>query len=380
MLIRAGHPPGPMFVVRSGTLRVFDIDPGGQEREIARVGPGDIVGELATLLGRPRNASVRALSESVLETITPEQMRLLAEKSDRFADILLRVAVERTALPLDAVLEQARANHFPLRPPRTEPAEDPPAEQGIQGVLPAPPHDPARVFARQTACPACDAGFHTLVIRNSQDVPSSIETDFHRVYRESPSPYDYAVRVCPRCLYAATSAEWGTVDEQHPAGIRAAAAQVVAALWDGTRPDFQQDRTRALRRASLHLAVASYRVRGAMPLRFASLHHNLAWCDREEGNPDGERAWLRLARQDFQDGFDLIPKNDDKEQLRVLYLCGELALRLDEFEPASLWFLEVLRHPRVKLFPVWEQRARDRRRVAHRAALANGIDLGALSG
>jgi len=52
---------GDLFVVLDGTASVSRKDDGGSESEIARLGAGEVVGELALLDGSPRSATVRAL-------------------------------------------------------------------------------------------------------------------------------------------------------------------------------------------------------------------------------------------------------------------------------------------------------------------------------
>ena len=72
ILFRQGDSPGPVYVVCSGTVRVYRRDltsfGGSMAVELARLGVGDVIGELAPILNQPRMASVQALeSTQVLE-------------------------------------------------------------------------------------------------------------------------------------------------------------------------------------------------------------------------------------------------------------------------------------------------------------------------
>jgi len=55
---------GPrMMVLLEGQVEVLRRDGSGVQRPIARLGPGDVLGEMSLLLDLPRTATVRALSE-----------------------------------------------------------------------------------------------------------------------------------------------------------------------------------------------------------------------------------------------------------------------------------------------------------------------------
>lgn len=61
VLVREGDPTDHVQVVRSGWVRVSTTLEDGSEILYALRGPGDVVGELAALLGWPRSASVRTI-------------------------------------------------------------------------------------------------------------------------------------------------------------------------------------------------------------------------------------------------------------------------------------------------------------------------------
>ncbi|TME33319.1 MAG: cyclic nucleotide-binding domain-containing protein [Chloroflexi bacterium] len=61
LLLREGDPGDSMYVVVSGELDVTKLS-GGNEVQLARVGAGTIQGEMSAIEGRPRSASVRAIT------------------------------------------------------------------------------------------------------------------------------------------------------------------------------------------------------------------------------------------------------------------------------------------------------------------------------
>jgi CRP-like cAMP-binding protein len=70
VLFLAGDPGDGCYRVEQGLLKVSMIAPTGAERILAIVGPGGIVGELSTIDGLPRSASVTAVRASALSFIS----------------------------------------------------------------------------------------------------------------------------------------------------------------------------------------------------------------------------------------------------------------------------------------------------------------------
>lgn len=61
-LFKQGDPMGQVFGVVAGQFSVL-LESANGEMEVARQGPGDMVGEMAVISGEPRSASIRALTE-----------------------------------------------------------------------------------------------------------------------------------------------------------------------------------------------------------------------------------------------------------------------------------------------------------------------------
>ncbi len=117
------------------------------------------------------------------------------------------------------------------------------------------------------------------------------------------------------------------------------------------------DRTRALRRKALELALHLYSARQAPAQRLGSLQQQLAWCMREDGDDEVERGWLSLALESYKVALELVSDNSLSEELRLTYLCGEISLRLDAPDEAQAWFWHVVRHPDSRKYPAWQRMA-----------------------
>ena len=81
VLFVAGDPGDGCYRVEHGLLKVSMIAASGAERILAIVGPGAIVGELSTIDGLPRSASVAAVRESELSFISRAAFAAFADEN-----------------------------------------------------------------------------------------------------------------------------------------------------------------------------------------------------------------------------------------------------------------------------------------------------------
>ena len=80
VVIRQGEPADRFYVIESGTVMVTQTDATGAPRELRRMGPDEVFGELGLLSGAPRSATVTAATEGLL----------LALDADAFLDLVGR--------------------------------------------------------------------------------------------------------------------------------------------------------------------------------------------------------------------------------------------------------------------------------------------------
>jgi CRP/FNR family cyclic AMP-dependent transcriptional regulator len=106
---------GPrMMVILDGQVEVLRRDDGGVQRAIARLGPGDVLGEMSLLLDLPRTATVRALSELKVFAMDRQAFLEMVALSDpsvlKLGLELSRVLAKRLTVLNDKVLELLREN------------------------------------------------------------------------------------------------------------------------------------------------------------------------------------------------------------------------------------------------------------------------------
>jgi HlyB family type I secretion system ABC transporter len=92
LVAREGDPPGPLYLVEEGYLRVFQQH-NGRPRFLLRLGPGDFFGEMSLFKGVPRAANVEAVSPCRLLALSEETYRRLLSDVPGFkAQIEERIA------------------------------------------------------------------------------------------------------------------------------------------------------------------------------------------------------------------------------------------------------------------------------------------------
>ena len=90
-LVREGRFAYEMFVVEEGTAKVLRGD-----EHIADLGPGDVIGEMATMTDGQRNATVIATSPMTLIVMTSREFRQVAKDLPVVGERIRSIIEERT--------------------------------------------------------------------------------------------------------------------------------------------------------------------------------------------------------------------------------------------------------------------------------------------
>jgi CRP-like cAMP-binding protein len=112
VLFLAGDPGDGCYRLDQGLLKVSMIAASGAERILAIVGPGGIVGELSTIDGLTRSASVAALRESELTFVSRNAFTAFAEQHPEVYRYLVALLAARLR-GADSVL--AAGSFLPLK-------------------------------------------------------------------------------------------------------------------------------------------------------------------------------------------------------------------------------------------------------------------------
>jgi CRP-like cAMP-binding protein len=93
VVFREGDPPDRVLALRSGRVKVSLTTPGGREIVLAVKGPGDLLGELGALDGRPRSATATATEAAEAVALAPSAFNDFLDRHPRLASRLLRELV-----------------------------------------------------------------------------------------------------------------------------------------------------------------------------------------------------------------------------------------------------------------------------------------------
>src|SRR4051794_7451351 len=112
VLFLAGDPADGCYRVERGLLKVSMIAPTGAERILSIVGPGGLVGELSTIDGLPRSASVTAVRDSQLSFISRTAFQAFAKQHAEVYQHLVSLLAARLRGTDDVV---AAGSFLPLK-------------------------------------------------------------------------------------------------------------------------------------------------------------------------------------------------------------------------------------------------------------------------
>lgn len=93
-IIRQGDPGDKFYLVHSGSAEVEVFD-GRKKRVVASIEAGGFFGETALVTGEPRNATVRARTDTEVYALGKDEFRAVMDGSATFAEEVRRVLFER---------------------------------------------------------------------------------------------------------------------------------------------------------------------------------------------------------------------------------------------------------------------------------------------
>jgi len=82
------------YLIQSGRVRVF-TKADGKDVDLAELGPGNIIGEIALIMDEPRTASVQALEDVNAVVVTRHDFETMMKKTDPTVQSVLRLLSQR---------------------------------------------------------------------------------------------------------------------------------------------------------------------------------------------------------------------------------------------------------------------------------------------
>ncbi len=110
IVVRAGDPGNSAFLIQSGIVRVY-VEHQGKQVELARLGAGQIFGEMALVFDEKRTATVEAAEDANLIVITRAILEEKLHKSDPTVRAIVPMLMKRIVQNNNSLL----SHHADLR-------------------------------------------------------------------------------------------------------------------------------------------------------------------------------------------------------------------------------------------------------------------------
>lgn len=105
LILREGEEGNCAYLIQSGSVKVY-TEHNGKKVELAKLGVGQIFGELALIFDEPRTASVQALEDCNLIVITRSTLNYKMERSDPTIQSILEMLTQRIITTNNSLLRQ----------------------------------------------------------------------------------------------------------------------------------------------------------------------------------------------------------------------------------------------------------------------------------
>ncbi len=99
VIVTEGEPGQSLFILAEGSVSVFVRNAVGRNAHLCRLDEGAFFGEISTLSGRPRSATVTAASRCELLELDPPNLDLIARSHPRMREVLEEYSARRASSP-----------------------------------------------------------------------------------------------------------------------------------------------------------------------------------------------------------------------------------------------------------------------------------------
>lgn len=221
------------------------------------------------------------------------------------------------------------------------------------------------LFKINVRCSHCKYAFQTSRVRPSFRKGMGTDSDFCVHYKDHNPDY-YVVRVCPACGYSFSESFTDSWTDTQAAEFKAR----VANQW-GER-DYGGERSWEDALETYKLALISAQIKGERERVVAGLLHHIAWLYRYKEQDDNEQKFLKFAL----DSYTIVYETEemDYNNVRLMYLLGELNRRLRNYHEAVKWFSRIINDKRIMDAAMIRQ-SREQWIVTREDMLAARLDL-----
>ncbi|WLR50448.1 DUF2225 domain-containing protein [Bacillus tianshenii] len=216
------------------------------------------------------------------------------------------------------------------------------------------------LYDKHETCLMCKNEFVSKKVRTRFLRIEDVESDFCPIYKdEAVSPLLYFNKVCPECGF--------TFNEQFspyfPPNTEEEIKHNISEKW--VPHDFSGERTYHQAIQTYKLAIYSGQLKNERAIVMAGLELRIAWLYRKMGNETKENRFLKFALSTLDEAYtESNYTNTDMNDVRVLYLIGELHRRFNDPQKAVYYYSKVVERQGQTLEHKVIERAREQWHIA----------------
>lgn len=188
------------------------------------------------------------------------------------------------------------------------------------------------VYNSEIECPVCGKSTIITKVRSKFVKLVSQDEDFCPHY-QTINPVFYEAWVCSQCGYAAHSSVFPDISIHDQKCV----LQIITPKWTCRSFCGERDVHQAL--DAFKIVLYNLMVREASSYEFGKVCLRIAWLYRYMEQEDEECRFLKFAHDYYKKAFTSEHTPGDKlDQYSCMYIVGELARRLKNYEEAISWF------------------------------------------
>lgn len=208
------------------------------------------------------------------------------------------------------------------------------------------------LYEKEIDCPCCKGKFIIQKIRSSRLKMLKKDEDL-LVYYENINPSKYAIRVCPKCGYAASERKYEVIKKSDIIKIK----ENITSRWEPQEYGGVRNVEQAIN--SFKLALLQGDILGYSNLDMGKICLSIGWLYRGYKYKE-EMRFLKFARDKFIKAYEnesLI--NTEMDDTKLSYLIAELSRRIGDIEEAKRWFVASISLPGMRMNRVLDTLARE---------------------
>ena len=126
-IVKQGDTGKSVYIIASGSVKVWTTTPAGERLDLARLGASDFFGEMTFLTGKPRSATVETVGDAVILEVTEDKLSELVVHRPRVMQVLQEYSDMRAKGTNEKIQSTQKTPAVPgelITPPKTPEASE----------------------------------------------------------------------------------------------------------------------------------------------------------------------------------------------------------------------------------------------------------------